>query len=66
VSQLFAVRMDVALPPDMDPAERGDLLVREKAHSQEWPRGRTSSGRFSHTCDLVLTHRPAEDDVRTP
>jgi hypothetical protein len=58
--------MDVALPPDMDPAERGDLLAREKAYSQEWPRGRTSSGRSSHTCDLVLTHRPAEDDVRTP
>jgi muconolactone D-isomerase len=36
--ELFAVRMDVALPPDMDPAERGDLLAREKAYSQEWQR----------------------------
>ncbi|WP_308191062.1 muconolactone Delta-isomerase [Pseudonocardia terrae] len=36
--QLFAVRMDVALPPDMDPAARADLLAREKAYSQEWQR----------------------------
>jgi hypothetical protein len=25
VTRLFTVRMDVALPPDVDPAERGDL-----------------------------------------
>ncbi|MEQ3549218.1 muconolactone Delta-isomerase family protein [Pseudonocardia nematodicida] len=34
----FAVRMDVALPPDMDPAFRDDLLTREKAYAQEWQR----------------------------
>jgi muconolactone D-isomerase len=42
--QLFAVRMDVALPPDMDPAERTDLLAREKAYSQQWQR----SGHWRH------------------
>lgn len=38
MSELFAVRMDVALPPDLDPAERADLLAREKAYSQQWQR----------------------------
>ncbi len=32
---LFAVRMDVNLPPDMDPEVRQDILAREKAYSQE-------------------------------
>lgn len=32
---LFAVRMDVELPADTDPAVRADLLAREKAYSQE-------------------------------
>jgi muconolactone D-isomerase len=34
VSQLYAVQMDVALPPDLDPARRADLLGEEKAYSQ--------------------------------
>ena len=38
MSELFAVRMDVALPPGMDPAQRADLLAREKAYAQEWQR----------------------------
>ncbi len=38
MSELYAVRMDVALPPDMDPAARDDLLAREKAYSQRWQR----------------------------
>ena len=42
--QLFAVRMDVAIPPDMDPAQRADLLAREKTYSQKWQR----SGHWSH------------------
>ena len=42
--QLYAVRMDVALPPDMDPAARDDLLVREKAYSRRWQR----SGHWPH------------------
>jgi muconolactone D-isomerase len=44
VTQLYAVRMDVALPPDMDPAARDDLLAREKAYSQRWQR----SGHWPH------------------
>ncbi|GAA4545551.1 muconolactone Delta-isomerase [Pseudonocardia xishanensis] len=38
MAELYAVRMDVALPPDLDPAARADLLAREKAYSQEWQR----------------------------
>jgi muconolactone D-isomerase len=34
----FAVRMEVALPQDMDPAAKADLLAREKAYSQDWQR----------------------------
>jgi muconolactone D-isomerase len=44
VTELYAVRMDVALPPDMDPAARDDLLAREKAYSQRWQR----SGHWPH------------------
>lgn len=44
MSELYAVRMDVALPPGMDPAERTDLLAREKAYSQGWQR----SGHWRH------------------
>lgn len=44
MSQLYAVRMDVTLPPDMDPAAREDLLAREKAYSQGWQR----SGHWPH------------------
>jgi muconolactone D-isomerase len=44
MTQLYAVRMDVALPPDMDPAARDDLLAREKAYSQQWQR----SGHWPH------------------
>lgn len=36
---LFAVTMDVALPVDMDPGERADVLAREKAYSQDLQRG---------------------------
>ena len=49
MSQLFAVRMDVALPPDMDPAARDDLLAREKAYSQELQR----SGKWPHLWRIV-------------
>jgi muconolactone D-isomerase len=44
VSQLYAVRMNVAVPADMDPAARDDLLGREKAYSQQWQR----SGHWRH------------------
>ena len=36
---LFAVRMDVDVPRDLDPAVREDTLAREKAYSQELQRG---------------------------
>ena len=44
MSQRFAVRMDVALPPDLDPAERADLFAREKA----WSQRRQRSGHWQH------------------
>jgi len=36
---LFAVRMDVALPPGMDAEERSEVLAREKAYAQELQHG---------------------------
>jgi muconolactone D-isomerase len=44
MTQRYAVHMVVALPPDMDPAQRDDLLAREKAYSQGWQR----SGHWPH------------------
>ena len=38
---LFHVRMDVRLPPDLDPDVRADLLAREKAYSQNLQRAGT-------------------------
>ena len=38
MTELYAVRMDVAPPPDMDPAARDDLLGREEAYAQGWQR----------------------------
>lgn len=35
---LFAVRMDVTLPPDLDPGVRATTLAREKAYSHELQR----------------------------
>lgn len=35
---LFAVRMDVAIPQDLDPVERAETLAREKAYSQDLQR----------------------------
>ncbi|TWF95560.1 muconolactone Delta-isomerase [Saccharopolyspora dendranthemae] len=41
---LYHIRMDVNLPPDMDPEERADLLAREKAYSQKLQR----EGKWPH------------------
>ncbi|MEU5846367.1 muconolactone Delta-isomerase [Saccharopolyspora shandongensis] len=41
---LYHVRMDVHLPPDLDPAERGDIIAREKEYSQKLQR----EGRWPH------------------
>jgi muconolactone D-isomerase len=35
---LFAVTMDVALPPGMDPGVRAETLAREKAYAQQLQR----------------------------
>jgi len=35
---LFHVRMDVAIPRDLDPAERDKLVTAEKAYAQELQR----------------------------
>lgn len=36
---LFAVRMDVRIPADLDPQVRQDTIAREKAYSQDLQRG---------------------------
>jgi len=46
---LFAVRMDVDIPGDLDPAEREDVIAREKAYAQELQR----SGEWAHLWRLV-------------
>ena len=51
---LFAVRMDVSLPPDLDPGVRADTLAREKAYSHDlqragkWPHIWRITGQFSN------------------
>ncbi|MBQ6640094.1 MAG: muconolactone Delta-isomerase [Saccharopolyspora sp.] len=51
---LFAVNMDVQLPPDMDPEVKADILAREKAYSQQlqrdgyWPHIWRCAGRYSN------------------
>jgi len=46
---LFAVKMNVDLPLDMDPDVRADTLAREKAYSQELQR----AGRWPHIWRIV-------------
>ncbi|MCR1784157.1 muconolactone Delta-isomerase [Nocardioides carbamazepini] len=46
---LFQVRMDVDLPRDLDPAQRDDVLAREKAYSQELQR----TGEWAHLWRIV-------------
>ncbi|NKQ51351.1 muconolactone Delta-isomerase [Amycolatopsis sp. K13G38] len=51
---LFHVRMDVHLPPDLDPAVRADIVAREKAYSQDlqrtgkWPQIWRIVGEYSN------------------
>ncbi len=51
---LFHVKMDVHLPPDMDPEVRADTLAREKAYSQQlqregkWPHIWRITGQYSN------------------
>ncbi|WGX95678.1 muconolactone Delta-isomerase [Nocardioides sp. L-11A] len=46
---LFCVRMDVAIPRDLDPAERDDVVARERAYSQELQR----NGEWAHLWRIV-------------
>ncbi|QYN23234.1 muconolactone Delta-isomerase [Amycolatopsis sp. DSM 110486] len=46
---LFAVRMDVSLPLDLDPGFRDELLATEKAHSQKLQR----EGKWVHLWRVV-------------
>lgn len=46
---LFAVRMDVDLPRDLEPAAREETLAREKAYSQELQR----AGEWKHIWRVV-------------
>jgi muconolactone D-isomerase len=51
---LFAVRMEVELPPDLPADVRADLLAREKAYSQQlqrdgkWPHIWRIAGRYAN------------------
>lgn len=51
---LYHVRMDVRLPPDLDAAERADLITREKAYSQrlqregKWPQLWRIAGEYAN------------------
>ncbi|GAA3061811.1 muconolactone Delta-isomerase [Pseudonocardia yunnanensis] len=46
---LYAVRMDVAIPSDLVPSDRADLLARERAYSQELQR----SGKWLYIWPVV-------------
>lgn len=46
---LFAVRMDVDVPRDLDPAVRDETIAREKAYSQDLQR----SGEWTHIWRVV-------------
>lgn len=46
---LFHVRMDVAIPRDLDPAERTELMATEKARALELQR----SGKWVHIWRVV-------------
>lgn len=46
---LLHVRMDVALPADLDPQIRDEIIGREKAYSQELQR----SGKWPHIWRIV-------------
>ncbi|BBX19134.1 muconolactone delta-isomerase [Mycolicibacterium duvalii] len=45
----FHVRMDVAIPPELDPRQRDELVAREKKYSQELQR----AGKWPHIWRIV-------------
>ncbi|MBA8824867.1 muconolactone D-isomerase [Saccharopolyspora lacisalsi] len=66
---LFAVTMDVHLPPDMDPDVKADILAREKAYSQQlqksgvWPHIWRCAGRYSNLSVLDVKDNQQLHDV---
>lgn len=66
---LFAVTMDVDLPPDLDPGVRADTLAREKAYSQDlqragkWPHIWRIAGRFSNLSILDVASSDELHDI---
>ena len=46
---LFHVRMDVAIPHDLDPAHRAEIVAREKAYSQAMQQ----AGKWLHIWRIV-------------
>jgi muconolactone D-isomerase len=66
---LFAVKMDVDLPPDMDPDVRADTLAREKTYSQElqrsgrWPHIWRIAGQYSNLSILDVESNDALHDL---
>ncbi|HEY6533807.1 MAG TPA: muconolactone Delta-isomerase [Acidimicrobiales bacterium] len=66
---LFAVKMDVDLPLDMDPDVRTDTLAREKAYSQElqragrWPHIWRIAGQYSNLSILDVESNDALHDL---
>jgi muconolactone D-isomerase len=63
---LFHVRMDVHLPPDLDPATRTDLITREKARAIElqeqgvWPQLWRVVGEYAN---FSVFDVPTNDDL---
>jgi muconolactone D-isomerase len=63
---LFHVRMDVHLPPDLDPATRTDLITREKARAIElqeqgvWPQLWRIVGEYAN---FSVFDVPTNDDL---
>jgi muconolactone D-isomerase len=66
---LVAERMDVHLPPDLDPGVRADTVAREKAYSHElqragkWPHIWRITGQFSNLSIFDVTSNDELHDI---
>lgn len=66
---LFAVKMDIHLPADMDADKRADLLAREKDYSQQmqksgvWPHIWRCAGQYSNLSVLDVESNQHLHDV---
>ena len=65
---LFHVRMDVAIPPDLDPVVRDELVATEKARALElqrsgvWPHLWRIVGRYSN---ISVFDVPSNDELHS-